>query len=165
MKLERLAVMTGVMRSGMTLRDFFREAARTNVPGLPYADADDRIVGRISVRHVFKHIAVPDNLVRLADAVGDRTDKLDLSDMRIVQSLALPVETHLLENITSVSPNSSIVKALVIMEAHNTNYIFLIENGEYRGVVTRMVIARRMLECIEAMESEGRDAPGADATS
>ena len=38
------------------------------------------------------------------------------------------------------------------MEVHNTGYIFLIEDGRYEGVVTRMVIARRMLECVQEMK-------------
>jgi CBS domain-containing protein len=152
MKLERLAVMTEVMRKGMTLRDFFQEAARCNVPGLPYVDDQNRIVGRISIRDVYKHIAVPDSYVGVADAIGDQTDRLDLSEKKILKAFALPVETYVLKNIPSVSPNSAIVKALVLMEAHNTHYIFLIEDGEYRGVVTRMVIANRMLECLKEME-------------
>lgn len=144
--------MTKVMRRGMTLRDFFEEAARSNVPGLPYVNTDHRIVGRISVRDVYKHIAVPDAMVGLADAMGDQTDRLDLSEKKVLKAFELPVETYLLENIPHVSPKSSIVKALAIMEAHNTHYIFLIENGEYSGVVTRMVIANRMLECLKEME-------------
>jgi CBS domain-containing protein len=152
MKLERLAVMTKVMRRGMTLRDFFEEAARSNVPGLPYVNHENRIVGRISVRDVYKHIAVPDAMLGLADAMGDQTDRLDLSEKKVLKAFELPVETYLLENIPHVSPKSSIVKALAIMEAHNTHYIFLIENGEYSGVVTRMVIANRMLECLKEME-------------
>jgi len=155
MKLERLAVMTNVMRKGMTLRDFFEEAARCNVPGLPYVDDEDRITGRISVRHVYKQIAVPDNILALADAMGDKTDRLDLSERRVLRAFAKPVETYLLENIPHVSPKSSLVKALAIMEAHNTHYIFLIEKGEYKGVVTRMVIANRMLECLKETEQEG----------
>jgi len=152
MKLERLAVMTEVMRKGMTLRDFFQEAARCNVPGLPYVDDQNRIVGRISVRDVYKHIAVPDSILGLADAMGDKTDKLDLSERKILRAFALPVEAYVLENIPSVSPYSAIVKALALMEAHNTHYIFLIEDGIYMGVVTRMVIANRMLECLKEME-------------
>lgn len=144
--------MTKVMHTGMTLRDFFEEAIRCNVPGLPYVDNQNRIIGRISVRDVFKHIAVPDSLVGLANAMGDQTDRLDLSEKKILRALALPVETYMLENISSVSPYSAIVKALAIMEAHNTHYIFLIDNGEYMGVVTRMVIANRMLECLKEME-------------
>lgn len=152
MKLELLAVMTDVMRKGMTLRDFFEEAARCNVPGLPYVDEQDRIAGRISVRDVYKRIAVPDNILALADAVGDKTDRLDLSEKRVLRAFARPVERYLLENIPHVSPKSSLVKALIIMEAHNTHYIFLIEDGEYKGVVTRMVIANRMLDCLKEME-------------
>lgn len=155
MKLERLAIMTGVMRKGMTLRDFFEEAVRCNVPGLPYVDERGRILGRISIRDVYKHIAVPDSFLRLADAMGDQTDRLDLSERKVLEALALPVETYLLENIPSVSPNSVIVKALAIMEAHNSHYVFLIENGEYRGVVTRMVIAERMLESLKEEELNG----------
>ncbi|MGB5255749.1 MAG: CBS domain-containing protein [Woeseiaceae bacterium] len=156
MKLQRLAVMTEVMRKDMTLRDAFEEAIRCNVPGLPYVDDNDHIIGRVSVRDVFKHIAVPDSILAVAGAVGDQTDRLDLSERNILEALALPIEHFVLENIPAVSPNSSIVKALAIMEAYNTHYIFLIENGEYKGVVTRMVIANRMLEALEEMELSKR---------
>ncbi len=144
--------MTEVMRKGMSIRHFFEEAVRSNVPGLPFLDEDDRIVGRISVRDVFKHIAVPSSYLRLVDAIGDQTDKLDMSEQRILDSLALPVETYLLENIPSVSPKSSLVKALAIMEAYNTHYIFLIEDGKYMGLVTRMVIANRLLDWMEEVD-------------
>ena len=154
MRLQRLAIMTGVMRNGMTLRDFFREAVRCNVPGLPYVNDEGRISGRISIRDVYKHIAVPDSFLRFADAMGDQTDKLDLPEMRVKEALALPVDTYLLENIPSVTPSSAITKALALMEAHNTSYIFLIEDEVYEGVVTRMVIARRMLECVREQEEK-----------
>jgi CBS domain-containing protein len=156
MKLERLAVAAEVMRKGMTLRNFFQEAIRCNVPGLPYVDENDQIVGRVSVRDVFKHIAVPDSILVLAGAVGDQTDRLDLSERNILEALALPVESYVLENIPVVSPYSSIVKALAIMEAYNTHYIFLIDDDQYMGVVTRMVIASRMLECLKEMEAQRR---------
>ncbi len=152
MKIQTLAVMTEVMRKGMSIRDFFEEAVKSNVPGLPFLDEHDRIVVRISVRDVFKHIAVPNSYLRLVDAIGDQTDKLDMSEQRILDSLALPVETYLLENIPSVSPASSLVKALAIMEAYNTHYIFLIEDGKYMGLVTRMVIANRLLDWLEEID-------------
>lgn len=152
MKLERLATMTGFMRHGMTLRDFFEEAVRCGVPGLPYVDDKDQIVGRISIRDVYKRIAVPDSLLRIADAMGDQTDNLDLPEIKVLQTMASPVENYLLDTIPTVSPRSSIVKALALMEVHNSSYIFLIEDGVYEGVVTRMVIARRMLECVKEME-------------
>ena len=154
MKLEHLSIATGVMRKGMTLRDFFEECVRCNVPGLPYVDDRDRITGRISIRDVYKHMAIPDHLIKVAHLLGDRTDQLDLPEMKVSETLDLPVETFLLENIPGVSPQSSIVKALAIMEMYNTSYIFLIEDGAYRGLVTRMVIAHRMLLCIREQESK-----------
>ena len=153
MKLQHLADMTGVMRKGMTLRDFFEEASRCNVPGLPFVDDDNQIIGRVSVRDVYKHIAIPDHVVGLADAMGDSTDRLDMSERTVLAAFSLPVENFVLENIPYVSPRSTIVKALAIMEAYNTHYIFLIENGQYEGVVTRMVIAHRMLDIMREIES------------
>jgi len=162
MKLEHLSIATGVMRRGMTLRDFFEECVRCNVPGLPYVDDAERIVGRISIRDVYKHMAIPDHLIQVAHLLGDRTDQLDLPEMKVIETLALPVETYLLDNIPSVSPRSSIVKALAIMELFNTSYIFLIEDGEYRGLVTRMVIAHRMLLCVQEQESKAAATPAAE---
>jgi predicted transcriptional regulator len=154
MKLEHLAITTNAMHKGMSLRDFFEECVRCNVPGLPYVDADGKVVGRISIRDVYKHLAIPDHLIKVAHVLGDRTDKIDLPEMQVIEAMTLPVESYLLENIPSVSPRSSVVKALAIMEMFNTSYIFLIENEEYQGVVTRMVIARRMLSCVQKAEQE-----------
>ncbi len=161
MKLEHLSIATGVMHKGMTLRDFFEECVRCNVPGLPYVDSQNRIVGRISIRDVYKHMAIPDHLIKVAHLLGDRTDQLDLPEMKVSETLKLPVETYLLENIPSVSPRSSVVKALAIMEMFNTSYIFLIEDGEYCGLVTRMVIAHRMLLCLEEQEAGTEPGPAA----
>lgn len=154
MKLERLATMTGFMRHGMTLRDFFQETVRCNVPGLPYVDEHDQIIGRISIRDVYKRIAVPDNILRIADAMGDgdQMSNLDMPEMKALEVMATPVENYLLEKIPTVSPSSTVVKALALMEVYNSSYIFLIEDGQYKGVVTRMIIAKRMLECILEME-------------
>ena len=144
--------MTEVMRKGMSLRTFFQEAVRCNVPGLPFVDENDHIIGRISIRDVFKHIAVPSSYLRVVDAMGDQTDRLDISEQRILKALAQPVEAHLLENIPTVSPASSLVKGLAIMEAYNTHYVFLVEDGKYMGVVTRMVIANRLLDWLDELD-------------
>lgn len=146
MKLEHMSIPTAKMRKGMTLLDFFEECADRNVPGLPYVDDAGKVVGRISIRDVYKHMAIPDYMLRVVRMLGDQTDSLDLPEMKVMETLAKPVETYLLESIPSVSPKSSIVKALAIMELFNTSYVFLVDEGGYRGVVTRMLIAKRMLE-------------------
>lgn len=154
MKLQRLAVMTGVMHKGLSLRDFFEEAVRCNVPGLPFVDENGHISGRVSIRDVFKRIAVPSSYLRLVDAIGDVTNRLDMSERRILEAMARPVEEYVLARIPSVSPASSLIKALAIMEAYDTHYIFLIEDDQYMGIVTRMVIADRLLDWLKEVGAD-----------
>ncbi len=154
MKLLNIAISTKTMQHGMILRDFFNEAIAQRVPGLPYADEQGQIVGRISLRNVYRNIAVPDNLLKYADMLGDQTDNYDLQEIKVSEALARPVEEFLLDKMPTVSPNSSIVKALTIMEVYNSSYIFLIDEGKYTGVVTRMVLAKRMLGCVIEHEKE-----------
>jgi len=168
MKLEHLSIQTDVMHKGKTLRDFFEECARRNVPGLPYVDEAGKVVGRISIRDVYKHMAIPDHLIRVAHVLGDQTSRIDLPQMKVLEAMASPVEAHLLENITSVSSQSSVVKALAIMELFNTSYIFLMEGEQYKGIVTRMVIARRMLVCLRESDQAAAaagDGPAAASES
>ncbi len=165
MKLEHMSIPTVQMRKGMTLLDFFEECASRNVPGLPYVDDRGEMIGRISMRHVYKHMAIPDHVLRVARMLGDQTDRLDLPEMKVLETLEKPVETYLLESIPSVSPRSSIVKALAIMELCNTSYVFLVDDDGYKGVVTRMLIAKRMLECVHMQVKEaGLRGPEGDAS-
>lgn len=139
------------MRKGMTLLDFFEECTHQRVPGVPFVDEYEHVVGRISLRDVFKRLAIPDNVVKVAHFLGDRTEKLELPELKVREILALPVEDFVLETIPNVSPQSGIIKALAIMEMFNSSYIFLTDNDKYLGVVTRMVIARRMMDTVHTM--------------
>ncbi len=152
MKLENISIPTGVMQQGMNLRDFFEEALRCSVPGLPYVNENEQITGRISLRDVYKKIVIPESLLPYIDMLGDNTDNLDVPELDVIKKMALPIEDFVLDDIPSVSSRSSIVKALTLMEVHNSSYIFLIDEGVYKGVVTRMVVARRMLRCIKDQE-------------
>ena len=63
---------------------------------------------------------MPSGYARLKDAMGDQTNRFDIFEQRILEALAQPVETYLPENMPSVSPASSPVKAPAIMESCNT---------------------------------------------
>jgi predicted transcriptional regulator len=150
MKLRNLAVRTRMIQAGMTLQDVFEECIRCSVPGLPFADPAGTIIGRISIRDVFKRTCIPDYMVKAAHLLGDNIDFVNIPESHAAQVLAMPAESYVLKNIAHVSSESPVVKALAIMEEFGTGYIFLIDAGEYQGVVTRMGIARRMLESAAA---------------
>lgn len=154
MKLKNLAVSTEIMKHGMTVLDFFEEALKCHVPGLPYANAEGHIVGRISIRNIYKKLAVPDNFLMVAEMMGDMSDSLDPPEIKVAEVMAAPIEDYMLDEMPTVTSHSSAVKALAIMEVYNSGYIFLIDDGLYKGVVTRMRLAERMLECFKENESQ-----------
>lgn len=155
MKLKNLSIPAAAMRKEMTLLDFFEECTHWRVPGVPYVDEYERIVGRISLRDVFKRLTIPDYLIKVAHVLGDRTENIELPELKVRQMLSLPVEDYVLETIPNVSPRSSIIKALAIMEMFNSSYVFLQENDKYLGIVTRMVVARRIMDAVHTVE-EGK---------
>lgn len=146
MKLENLAIPTDVMRQGMHVSDFLRECVKRDVPGIPYVDEQGVIAGRISIRHCFKESCVPHYIINAAHLLGDNIDSVNIPDVAASELLQSPVERFLLAQYPAASSSSPVIKGLAIMEQLNTSYIFLIDGGNYRGVVTRMGIARRIIE-------------------
>jgi hypothetical protein len=60
--------------------------------------------------------------------------------------LALPIETFLLEDHPSTDSQSSPLKAIALMERYDTTYLFIVDDGAYKGVVNVLGIARGMLD-------------------
>ena len=141
-----IAVNTGVAKAGMTIGQVFKECVTHNVPGIPYCDDKGRVVGRISIRHTLKISSTPGYMVGAAHLLGDDIWHLSTSKIEARALLDMPAEKFVLENLATVSSASPIVKALAIMEKYNTGYVFLIDAGVYKGIVTRMGIAKLMLK-------------------
>lgn len=146
MHIADIIVPTRVARPGMTVADIFEECVIRNVPGIPYCDSDGRMVGRVSIRHTLKLTCIPEYVVKGAHLLKDAVEQLNLQDDKIRAVLSLPVEFYVLRDTPTVSSASPIVKALSIMERYNSGYVFLMDDGEYKGIVTRMGIARLLLE-------------------
>ncbi len=148
MDLLNLAVDTRVIRPGAQVRTVFEACVHNNVSALPYMDAQGVITGKLSIRHIMKH-AIPDHVVRMAHVLGDNIDAVNIPPVAVEGLLARPVEEFLLEPVI-VSRHTRVIKALAMMEYHNTSYLFVVDEGKYEGIVTRMSIAWRMLETSEA---------------
>lgn len=146
MRLLDIIIPTAMAHPGMKVGDVFEECATRNVPGLPFRNDKGAIVGRISIRHTLKMTCIPEYMVKGAHLLGDAIDHLQLKDDEIRYVLDLPVDDFVLEDVAHLSAASPIVKALSVMEYYNTGYIFLCDNQQYRGIVTRMGIARLLLE-------------------
>ena len=144
-----IAVSTGVAKAGMSVGQVFNECVLHNVPGIPFCDENNKVIGRISIRHTLKISSTPGYMVGAAHLLGDDIWHLSTSKIEARNLLDMPAQKFVLEYIATVTAASPIVKALAIMEQFNTPYVFLIDSGIYEGIVTRMGIAELMLKSKE----------------
>ena len=146
MKLINLAVPTGVIKTGMSIKEVFSECIKYNVPGLPFVDETGKITGRVSIRDIIKNTCLPDYVINAAEYLGDDIHNVNVPKLHCQDILLRDVEDYVLDNMATVTSDSPVVKGLAIMEYYNSNYIFLLDHDEYKGVVTRMAIIRRFLD-------------------
>jgi len=146
MKLMDVVIPTGVIRSGMSIGEAYRACVTHNVAGLPFCDATGAIVGRFSLRYTFRKHCIPNDMVDNAHMLGDTIACEDALEVASGNMLNLSVDDYIIENVATITPTSPVVKALSIMEKFNSSYLFLLENGHYIGVITRMRIANLMLK-------------------
>ena len=136
MNVEQVLISTKVAKAGMTVREFFEECDRANIPGLPFCDADEQIIGRVTLKNVLKHGCLPEYVVELAHVLGEQISNLQDVEAEAAQLLNSMVDQYKQEPHLSLTSASSAVKALAMMEREDTSYIFVVDEGRYKGVVT-----------------------------
>jgi CBS domain-containing protein len=152
MKIEHVSIPTRVARPGMKVGDAMQECVDRNVPGIPFVDAKGRLNSRFSLRHLFLLCCIPDDILHGAHLLGDDIEHLDFPHIRAEQLMERPVEEFLFPDAIQLAPHFQAIKALAIMEQFGTEYLFVSEAGDYQGVVTRMSIARALVDkkcCID----------------
>ena len=141
---DDLLIVTRVARSGMLVRDVFRECLSARVQSLPYRDEAGRIAGRVTLKHIANRSIVPEYVVQLALVVGDRLSTFEDMERRLPDIFGHPVEDYVQEPHASIPSATQLMKALAIMEHYDTSYLFVIDDGVYRGTITIQGIAAWM---------------------
>ena len=142
---EKILIRTKVARAGMTVRDVFRECLHAHVQSLPYCDQEGKIVGRVTLKNIINRSIVPAHMAELAHVIGPRMSAFDEMERRMKEVFDDPVEPYVQEAHASIYSDSVLMKALAIMEHHDTSYLFVIDNGEYKGTLTIQGIAAWMM--------------------
>jgi CBS domain-containing protein len=73
-------------------------------------------------------------------------------EVKAKEVLDIPVERFVQEPHLSLTSGSSTVKALAMMEQSDTSYIFVVDEGRYKGVVTIHSLADKLAEYDEPPE-------------
>jgi len=145
--LTDFAVPTAIAEPGMTVRQLFAACIEADVPGIPYRAASGEITGKASVRNILKAVCIPQFMVDNAALLGDRIEALRFPLIEEERLLDQTIDDFILADAPQIGPASPIAKALAIMEAHDTTYLFVIDaRHNYHGTVTICHVADRILK-------------------
>jgi len=144
---EQVLIATMVAKAGMTVRELFEECDRANTPGLPFCDAGEQIIGRVTLKNVLKHGCLPEYVVEMAHILGEQFSNLQDIQAEVELLLDSTVDQYKQEPHLSITPTSSAVKALAMMEREDTSYIFVVDEGRYKGTVTIHHLASMLAGC------------------
>ena len=141
---DDLLIVPRVAQPGMLVRDVFRECLSARVQSLPFQDEAGRITGRVTLKYIANRSIVPEYVAQLALVVGDRLSTFEEMERRLPEVFDHPVEDYVQEPHASIPSDTQLMKALAIMEHYDTSYLFVIDEGAYRGTITIQGIAAWM---------------------
>ena len=150
MKLKNIIIPTTVATEGMLVKDVFKDCVRAQVPAIPYRGSSGELDGRISIRDTLKRSCLPEYMVELAYVLSDKLTCIEDAEAKAREVLCQAVDPYVIPKFYSIKPDSTILRAVAIMEKNNCSYLFVADEEEYLGVVTRMAVVRRMLEVNES---------------
>lgn len=146
MKLLKGIVETPVARPGMLIGEALRICVDKGVPGLPFVGDDGAIRGRFSVRNTFLLSTIPADMIKGAHLIGHEALHLELPAVHYIELFRQTIDHTILTDIACLGSGAQITKAMALMEKFNSSYLFVVDDGEYRGVVTRLGLTRVLLE-------------------
>jgi len=80
--------------------------------------------------------------------LGNFFSCVDHVEEKVKQVLSNEVDPYVRKAHIFISSGEPAIKALATMEKGDTSYLFVVEEGEYRGIITIQGIAAKMSEII-----------------
>ena len=144
MDIQRVLIPTLVIRPGMHVRDIFTECGKLHVHALPYCNAQGVLTGRLTLKNIMKFSCLPEHMVELAHLLGNQMSCVENAEAKAREIICNPVEPYVRDLGETISSKEPLIKALAVMERNDTSYIFVVDDGNYKGLVSIQGIARAM---------------------
>lgn len=146
MRLIQGVVQTPVARPGMLVGEALHICVSHGVPGIPFVDHSGRLVGRFSVRNTFRLSSIPLDMIKGAHLIGHEALHLDHPSDHYAEVFRQPIDDMIIDDCACLSSSAQVTKAMALMEQYNSSYLFIVDDGVFRGVVTRLGLTRVLLE-------------------
>ena len=99
----------------------------------------------MTLKYIANRSIVPEYVAELALVVGDRLSTFEQMERRLPEVFNHRVEDYVQQPHASIPSDTQLMKALAIMEHYDTSYLFVIDEGAYRGTITIQGIAAWMV--------------------
>lgn len=146
MKLKQILITTKVASPGMMVRELFEECGKANIPALPFCTKSGRIRGRVTLKNILKVSCLPEYMIESARILGEEMFCIEDVETKAKLLLDTPVDDYVQEPALTLSSEAPIIKALALMEQNDTSYLFVVDDGQYRGAVTIQCLAKVLNE-------------------
>lgn len=144
MNIEKVLIPTMIIRSGMKVRDVFKECGKLHVQSLPYYNEEGILSGRLTLKNIMKFSCLPEHMVELAHLLGNQMSCVENAEEKAREIICNPVDPYVREVGETIPSTAPLIKALAIMERNDCSYIFVVDEGVYKGIVTIQSIAQVM---------------------
>jgi len=142
-----IIVPSGFACSGMTTNDAISVCMAAHLPGIPFLDKQNHIIGTVSIKHIMVNscACVPEDVRKHAHLLGDYLEHIDIPISKLKEVLTKPIELFVSPEVIYVGSHAPIVKLLALMHKFNRSYIFIVDEGKYLGAATIHSIARYVM--------------------
>ncbi len=154
MNISDIIIPTSCIQAGDSVKHFFELCIRENIPALPFRDTDGSIKGFVTLREVMGRDCLPNYLVELAGILSNDMNCVSKATEKITRLFRKTVDEYLEEPILFIASDAILIRVVALMEKHDTDFLFVADDGQncsgdYRGIVTRYAVARKMLQIAE----------------
>ena len=146
MEIKESLIETPVLRPGTTVRQALQTCIKYGAPGLPFVNHNGKVVGRFSLRHLYRDHCIPSDLVRGAHLLGMSLQHLEMSDQKVEETMDRVIDDNILIDMIYAVHDCQVVTALAQMEQLNTSYLFVMDGERYLGLVTRLGFSQLILD-------------------
>ena len=144
MNIHEILIPTIIIHPGMYVRDVFTECGKLHIQALPYCNEKGVLSGRLTLKNIMKFSCLPEHMVELAHLLGNQMSCVENAEEKSREIMCNPIEPYVREIGITITSQEPLIKAVAMMERNDTSYIFVVDDGEYKGLVTIQGIAQAM---------------------
>lgn len=149
-------IVSEVARPGMLVSEAMQHCLDAKIPGIPFYNADNKIVGKVSLKYLLVRTCVPKDMRAYAHLISDAALSSQVGNAieKLKPLMNRSVDDFVLSEFVYAAPNTPLYKALALMDKYRTGYFFVLDKNHYLGALTMQSLTQHMLDMVRAYNAQ-----------